>query len=83
MHNIRKITNDIYYIGCSSRKQQIFEAIYPIDKGISYNSYFELVTIFSISFFEILILPPFPSTPEYKYHKAKFSVVPLEKQSAK
>ncbi|MBE7703094.1 MAG: FprA family A-type flavoprotein [Cyanobacteria bacterium SIG28] len=40
MQNIRKVTDNIFYIGCSSRKQQIFEAIYPIDKGISYNSYF-------------------------------------------
>lgn len=40
MYDIRKITDRISYIGCSSRKQQIFEAIYPIDKGISFNSYF-------------------------------------------
>ena len=39
MCNIRQITNDISYIGCSSRKQTMFEAIYPIENGISFNSY--------------------------------------------
>ena len=40
MYNIRKVTENISYIGCSDRKLGIFEAIYPINKGISYNSYF-------------------------------------------
>ena len=39
MYNIRQITDDISYIGCSSRKQTMFEAIYPIENGISFNSY--------------------------------------------
>ena len=40
MYNVRKITDKISYIGCSVRKQQIFEEIYPIKNGMSYNSYF-------------------------------------------
>ena len=40
MYNIRKITDKISYVGCSNRKQEIFEAIYPIAKGVSFNSYF-------------------------------------------
>ena len=40
MENIRKIENDIYRIGASDRKLQIFEATYPISNGMAYNSYF-------------------------------------------
>ena len=39
MHNIRKIDGDLYYIGCSDRRLQLFESAYPILEGISYNSY--------------------------------------------
>ncbi|HKK95505.1 MAG TPA: rubredoxin [Anaerovoracaceae bacterium] len=40
MHNIRKITKDMYWIGGNDRKINQFEGSIPIDKGISYNSYF-------------------------------------------
>ncbi len=40
MFNYQKITNDIYYIGASDRRNPIFEGIYPIHHGMSYNSYF-------------------------------------------
>lgn len=39
MQNIRKITDDMYYIGCSDRRLALFESAYPIKDGISYNSY--------------------------------------------
>lgn len=39
MHNVRKINNDLYYIGCSDRKIRLFEGTYPIHNGVSYNSY--------------------------------------------
>lgn len=39
MQDIRKITDDIYYIGCSDRKLKLFENIYPVPRGVSYNSY--------------------------------------------
>ena len=39
MQNIRKITNDLYYIGCNDRKITLFESVYPVPEGISYNSY--------------------------------------------
>ena len=39
MENIRKITNDLYYIGCNDRKISLFESVYPVPQGISYNSY--------------------------------------------
>lgn len=39
MHCTRKITEDIYYIGASDRRLALFENIYPIPKGVSYNAY--------------------------------------------
>lgn len=39
MQNTRKITDDLYYVGASDRKLALFENIYPIPRGVSYNSY--------------------------------------------
>lgn len=39
MQNSRKINNDLYYVGASDRKLALFENIYPIPRGTSYNSY--------------------------------------------
>ena len=39
MHNIRKINNDLYYIGGNDRKLSLFENVYPVPQGVSYNSY--------------------------------------------
>ena len=39
MHNIRKITSDLFYIGCSDRKLSLFESAYPVKEGMAYNSY--------------------------------------------
>ena len=39
MYNIRKLNDDLFYIGCSDRRLQLFESAYPIPEGISYNSY--------------------------------------------
>lgn len=39
MNNIRKITGDLVYVGVSDRKLALFENVYPIPKGVSYNSY--------------------------------------------
>lgn len=40
MYNYRKITEDVYYIGASDRRISIFEGVYPVPYGMSYNSYF-------------------------------------------
>ena len=40
MQNTIKITEDLYYIGCSDRKISLFENVYPVQEGVSYNSYF-------------------------------------------
>ena len=39
MQNIRKITDDLYYIGASDRRISLFESVYPVPDGVSYNSY--------------------------------------------
>lgn len=39
MQNIRKITESLYYVGASNRTLALFENIYPIPRGVSYNSY--------------------------------------------
>lgn len=39
MYCTRKITEDLYYIGQSDRRLSLFENIYPLENGVSYNSY--------------------------------------------
>ena len=39
MYNVKKITSDMYYIGASDRRLALFENVYPIPRGVSYNSY--------------------------------------------
>ena len=39
MQVIRQITNDITYVGASDRRLSLFENIFPITRGVSYNSY--------------------------------------------
>ena len=42
MYCVRPITSDILYVGASDRRQTLFENIYPIPRGISYNAYLVL-----------------------------------------
>ncbi len=37
--NVRAITKDVFYVGASDRKINLFENIYPLPTGMSYNSY--------------------------------------------
>ena len=39
MRNTRKINDDIYYLGSSDRRIELFENVYPVSQGMSYNSY--------------------------------------------
>lgn len=39
MYNIRNITKDLIYLGCSDRRLALFESAYPVKDGIAYNSY--------------------------------------------
>ena len=39
MHCFRKVTNDLYWVGGSDRRLELFENLFPIPRGVSYNSY--------------------------------------------
>jgi len=39
MNNAVEITKDIYWIGVNDRETDIFESLWPLPEGISYNSY--------------------------------------------
>ena len=39
MQNIQFIKDDLIYVGASDRRLDLFENIYPIPRGVSYNSY--------------------------------------------
>ena len=39
MYNIRNLTDDLIYVGASDRRLALFENVYPIPYGVSYNSY--------------------------------------------
>jgi len=38
MHRIQ-LADNIYYLGFNDRRTQLFENIWPIPNGVSYNSY--------------------------------------------
>lgn len=39
MHCVRKVTEDLYWVGGSDRRIELFENIFPLSDGVSYNSY--------------------------------------------
>lgn len=39
MHNVRKMEENLYWVGVNDRRTALFENIHPIPEGISYNSY--------------------------------------------
>lgn len=39
VHNVRRISDDLVYLGASDRRIELFENVYPIPRGVSYNSY--------------------------------------------
>lgn len=45
MHNVRKVTDDLYWVGGDDHRLHLFENIHPIDRGVSYNSYLLLSLI--------------------------------------
>ena len=40
MYCVRKVTDKITWIGSEDRRLALFENVYPIPNGVSYNSYF-------------------------------------------
>ena len=39
MHNYRKVTDDLYWVGANDRRLALFENIHPLYHGVSYNAY--------------------------------------------
>lgn len=39
MQSTRKVTEDIVWVGCNDRRLALFENLFPIPRGVSYNSY--------------------------------------------
>ena len=39
MHNTRKIKDDLFWVGANDRRLSLFEGVYPVPIGVSYNSY--------------------------------------------
>ena len=39
MYCVRKMTEDLYWVGASERRLSLFENAYPLTNGVSYNSY--------------------------------------------
>ena len=36
---MKEITSNIYYVGVNDRNKNLFEGLWPLPKGVSYNSY--------------------------------------------
>ena len=39
MYCVKKMTEDLYWVGGSDRRLALFENVYPIPNGVSYNAY--------------------------------------------
>lgn len=39
MHCVKKLTNDLYWVGSNDRRLAMFEGVYSVPYGVSYNSY--------------------------------------------
>ena len=39
MYNVKKVKDDVIYVGGSDRRLNLFENVFPIPRGVSYNAY--------------------------------------------
>ena len=39
MYCVRKVTDDLYWVGANDHRLHLFENIHPIPQGVSYNAY--------------------------------------------
>lgn len=39
MYNVKNVTEDLYWVGANDRRLALFESVYPVPAGVSYNSY--------------------------------------------
>ena len=42
MNCVRKLTDSLYWVGVNDRRIALFENVYPVPDGVSYNSYLML-----------------------------------------
>ncbi len=42
MYNVKQLTENLYWIGGNDRRLALFENVYPIPQGVSYNSYLSI-----------------------------------------
>ena len=42
MYCVRKVVDDLYWVGGNDHRLALFENIHPIPNGVSYNSYLRL-----------------------------------------
>ncbi len=42
MYSIKKVCDDVLWVGVNDRKIALFENVYPVERGVSYNSYLVL-----------------------------------------
>ena len=40
MHCVEEIKNGIYWVGCNDFRTELFERIFPLPQGVTYNTYF-------------------------------------------
>ena len=67
---MKEIVNKIYYVGVNDRNKNLFEGLWPLPNGVSYNSYLiddEKVCLidtvevdFFVQFLENIVNSPFP-----------------------
>ena len=39
MYKLKEIADKVYYVGVNDRQKALFENMWPLDRGVSYNSY--------------------------------------------
>lgn len=39
MHNVKEVTKDLFWVGGNDRRLSLFEGVYSVPNGVSYNSY--------------------------------------------
>ena len=39
MYCVRKVTNDLYWVGANDHRLALFENCFPIPRGVTYNAY--------------------------------------------
>ena len=54
MSCVRKVTEDLYWVGVNDKRLHLFENIHPIPRGVSYNSYLLMGMVRITTFFTLM-----------------------------